>query len=108
MKWYKNLYMGETATDTKHKILRNVVKRRFSNNEYLITISANPDNLLDILPAEVLLQKHYKDNTDKLYIVGIANGKEEALEVVRQIIDEVYTNTGEFDIPGYLKFGRNL
>ena len=41
-----------------------------------------------------------------IYVVGIAKGRMEALELVRDIIDEVYHNTGGFDISGYLKFGN--
>ena len=46
-----------------------------------------------------------KENRENLYVLGIADGKDEALEVVRTIIDEVYTNTGSFNISGYLHFG---
>ncbi len=36
----------------------------------------------------------------------MAKGRMEALGLVRDIIDEVYHNTGGFDISGYLKFGN--
>ena len=42
---------------------------------------------------------------DKIYVVGLAKGREEALYLVRDIIDEVYSNTKGFDIAGYLHFG---
>ena len=41
-------------------------------------------------------------------MVGLAKGRNEALEVVRNIIDDVYKNTGKFDVAGYLKFGQKL
>ena len=58
--------------------------------------------------ANVLLQPHLKEKKvlKDIYVVGIAKGRMEALELVRDIIDEVYHNTGGFDISGYLKFGN--
>ena len=38
-------------------------------------------------------------------VVWLAKGREEALYLVRDIIDEVYSNTKGFDIAGYLHFG---
>ena len=43
--------------------------------------------------------------TEDIYVIGIAEGKKEALELVRDIIDEVYSNTGGFNISQYLRFG---
>ena len=58
--------------------------------------------------ANVLLQTHFKEKKvlKDIYVVGIAKGRMESLELVRDIIDEVYHNTGGFDISGYLKFGN--
>ena len=36
----------------------------------------------------------------------LSKGYAEGLEVITAIIDDVYQQTGAFDIPGYLKFGR--
>ena len=38
--------------------------------------------------------------------MGLAKGREEALYLVRDIIDEVYNATGGFDIREYLGFGN--
>ena len=46
------------------------------------------------------------DEARNIYVVGMAKGRMEALGLVRDIIDEVYHNTGGFDISGYLKFGN--
>lgn len=108
MKWYKGLYMGDKARKAKYKILGRVVKKRLSFDTYLITLPSNPSNILDVYSANVLLQTHFKEKKvlKDIYVVGIAKGRMEALELVRDIIDEVYHNTGGFDISGYLKFGN--
>mgnify|MGYP006918876164 CR=1 FL=1 len=99
--------MGENARKAKYKVLGRVIKRKLSFDTYLITLPSNPSNILDMYPANVLLQSHYKKKAakDDVYIVGIAKGRDEACELVRDIVDEVYSNTGDFDISRYLKFG---
>ena len=77
---------------------------RFQLDTYLITLSDNPDNLLDMFSANVLKQPYFKKqkgiHAREIYVVGLAKGYAEGLE-------DVYQQTGAFDIPGYLKFGRN-
>jgi hypothetical protein len=109
MKWLRGLYLGEKAEAAKYKVFGRIRKNRFQLNTYLIALSDNPSNLLELFSANVLNQPYFKKkkNTKDLYIVGIAIGYKEGLEVIRQIIDEVYQNTGGFDIRGYLHFGKN-
>ena len=109
MKWYRRLYVGENAKAAKYKIFGRVRKGRLQKDAFLVMLPSNKDNLLDIMEANYVLQPHFKKNVykDDLYIVGLAKGKDEALELVRTIVDEVYQHTGGFDISGYLKFGNN-
>lgn len=108
VKWYRKLYMGENASKSKYKVFGRVISSRFSHDTFLITLSSNPVNLLDVISANTLLQPHFKKkkNLEKLYVVGIAKGKDEALSVVRDIIDDVYSDRGDFKIREYLKFGQ--
>ncbi len=107
MKWYKGLYLGEKAGKVKYKILGKVVRSRFQADTFLIMLPSNSSNILDILPAAYLNQPHFNNKFYKkeIYVVGIAKGRDEALELVRSIVDEVYQATGGFDVSGYLHFG---
>lgn len=109
MKWYRRLYLGDKAGKAKYKVFGMVRKGRFQMDTFLIMLPSNSENLLDVVPVGVINQPHFKKKNfnDELYVVGIAKGRDEALELVRSIIDEVYKNTGGFDIPKYLHFGRN-
>ena len=110
MKWYKKLYVGEKAQKAKYRVFGRIRRNRFQPDTYLITLSDNPNNLLDMFPANILNQPYFKKNkgkqSDGLYVVGLAVGYEEGLEVITRIIDDVYSNTAGFDIRGYLKFGQ--
>ena len=67
---------------------------------YVITLASNPQNLLDVIQAQELMQKAYPKK--ELFIIGLARGYDEALELVKQIVDEVYQRTGGFDVSSYL------
>ena len=56
--------------------------------------------ILDIIEVYTLQQPAI--NTEDMTVVGIAFGKEEAMEVVRRIVDDTYRELGEIDIIRYL------
>lgn len=100
--------MGENAKKAKYKVMGRVIKKKFSFDTYLITLPSDTSNILDMYSANILLQPYYRNKVKlkDVYVVGIAKGRMEALELIRDIVDDVYSNTGAFDISGYLKFGR--
>ena len=100
MKWYEDLYTGESIVRKKDRIIRRIKRKRLTLSVYLITFPSNPANLLDIIPSRDLLQKGYPG--DDLYIIGLAGGYDEALELVRQIVHETVSNTGACDVVSYL------
>jgi len=95
LKWQKNFLTGETVKKPE-KIKKKLDAGKFVYDIYLLTLSDNPDNLMDIIPAAMLLQKSF-------YGIGMANGKDEALEMVRSLIEEIYTETGTFQVAEYLE-----
>lgn len=111
MYWYKKLYFGDNAIEKSKEIMRSLKKNEPCFGIYLVVISNVPGNLLDILewPGYILdgpiRQKVSRlRNRDKSgrCIVGVASGYQDALLLVRRIIDEVYRETGGFDVAGYL------
>ena len=104
MEWYRNLYASDSVA---HKVNR--IKWKINHNAgtvfvYVIAFSSNRKNLLDIIPAWELMQKSYPKKNMK--IIGLAKGYQDALELVRLIIDETYQKTGTVDVRTYLKEGR--
>lgn len=101
MKWYENLYVGESIKHKTEKIKWKIKHNAGQINIYVIALASNPQNLLDIIPAQELMQKAYPKK--EMYIIGLAQGMEEAQLVVKQIIDEVYQETEGFQIRSYLQ-----
>ena len=100
LKWQENFLAGESVKDPEE------IKKKLNSGKpvlgiYLLTLSENPVNLMDIIPAAMLIQKSFYGICPK--IIGMANGKDEALEMVRSLIEEIYTETGTFQVAEYLE-----
>lgn len=57
LKWYNHLYLGDTAKKKAPKIIRKVNQGKLQFDIYLVTLASNPENLLEIISANQLLQK---------------------------------------------------
>ena len=104
MKWHKDLYTGESILRKQQKVKWKIMHNAGQLRVYVITLASNRQNLLDIIPARELLQKHYPKRN--LYVIGLAGNYQEALEVAGHIISDVYSKTGDFDVRGYILDGR--
>lgn len=99
--WYKKLYVGDTAKKKKDKMIQKVNRRKPQLEVYLITLASNPENLLEIISTNQLMQKTIYRRCPM--IVGLAAGYWEALELVQQIVAETYETQGNTDVRGYLE-----
>lgn len=97
--WYRNLYVGEQAKGKTEKIRWKIRHRAGTLRVFLLTLPSNEKNSLDIINAAFLLQPYYKRRT--IRVVGIALSYEEAVQVLRQIVENVYEETKELDIKAY-------
>lgn len=100
MKYYEHLYIGAGITKNKEKILRKLEKNRPILNLYVIVLAHQEQNHLEIFDSTLLVQKIFKK--EEQFVVGIADGQEEAFMLVEQITQEVYEKTGGTDICKYL------
>lgn len=98
--WYKNLYIGDTAKKKQKKWMQRIEKKKAVPGIWLVTMPSNPENNLDIIPADLLLQPAMKRNMQT--IVGLAVTREEAIELVEKIAMETYRETGEMKIREWL------
>lgn len=100
MTWQDDLYVGTSIVHKINKIKWKIRHNAGQLNIYVITLASNECNLLDIIPAQELLQKGYPKK--EMHVVGLAKGYDEAVEIAVSIVDEVYHNTGAFDVRSYL------
>lgn len=88
MRWYEHLYVGKKAKKRRFSIIQGIREQKLQPEVYVITLPENGNNLYDIYPSAMLLLPPYK-NSD-MEIQGIAVTYWEALEVVRQMVDDRY------------------
>lgn len=103
MKWYNYLYIGEKAEKDSDKIISNIKNGKLQLNKYVLAIPFNDSDILDIYPAMVLTQKHYMESD--LIVVGIASGKEDADNLMQEILLECFSETGGFGLKNYILAG---
>ena len=101
MEWDKNLYVGSSISHKKNQVKWKIIHNAGQLGIYVITLPSNPLNILDVIPAWALMQKSYP-RKDK-YVIGLAGNYEEALSVAAAIVNDVYTNTGTFQVSEYIK-----
>lgn len=100
MRYYKHLYLMEGLEKKKEKIIGKLNQNKFQMNIHIITLAQNEKNHLEIYDSRLLLQPSFPH--EDFFVVGIAKGYEDALELVEEITQEVYNETKGADIRSYI------
>jgi len=97
--WADELYYDQHVKRRRRRIMRAVQRDKLVPGIFCITLSSNPQNLLDVVRMDLV--KHSYEKHDSIYVLGLAFGRMSALELVTQIVDEVYQNTGDVKLREY-------
>ena len=98
MKFYRNLYVGESI-EKPNKVKWKLRHQAGQFQVYVIAL-AEGDDQLEIYHCAFLQQKYYKKHPP--YIIGIAGGYEEAVELVMEIAQAAVKETCSADLKRYL------
>lgn len=102
MKCMKHLYVGDRAEKTKKRILRRIHQKKLLAEAYVLMPALHPHDMIDVIHANFLFQPFYQ-NQENLVIVGIAEGKADAMNLVMRITDECFRRTGSAQIRTWLE-----
>ena len=102
IRWYKNLYLGPNAAAHIEIIRKKASANRRMAGVYYITLASTPGNLLYIFHNALLSEKLFASRQCQK-IVGVAEGKQEALRLVSDMILEMYEKTGKFDVSSFFR-----
>ena len=100
MKYYYALYTDEHTKDKQETIKKKIQTDKWQLEVYLIALTKNDNNHLEIFNSVLLLQEAISKN--ELFVVGIASGYTECLELVEKIAQEVYDETSGANIRNYI------
>lgn len=99
MRWYEKLWVGPGAQKKKKKILSAIEKQERFLQAYVICLSQSPYEQLEILPSRMLGSPGCPE--ESLYVLGIAIGKQEAMELVAEMAEQIYRETGNLNMKQY-------
>lgn len=99
MKFYKNLYIGDTVKKPEKAIKK--LKSHKKQPKLYVIVYDKEINRLAVYPSLMLSQWYYKENPPGC-IVGLTNGREEAFDVIELIAKEAIEATGEAALVAYL------
>lgn len=102
IKWCRNPYLDEALTPKWKKIRRKMDREKVLPNYYCIAFPTNPENLLDIICCNELLFPYYKRKT--VYLVGMAKSRKEAVLLVKEMVEDMYNDTGSIAPKEYFVF----
>lgn len=101
LQYRPELYLGESISKSKlDKIKSKLEKRPLLCGVYLLTLSHNPNDQLDIIQARQVVQNYYRKYP--LYVIGIASDYDEALAMVEKIVQECLQTRGDCALKEYL------
>lgn len=96
----KDPFVGESVKEKYHKIRARIQDgKRVKKGITLIVYAINGKDLFDLLPAKEM--KFPLRKKQDIYVLGIAGSREEAIELVQEMVMEVYGKTGGFDVREY-------
>ena len=100
MKFLKKIYFGKNASEHSRRLIWKIRHGAGTFDVYVICLPSFSEDPLEIMNAAVLRQHYYRKFPP--VIVGIASGYNEALEVVRDIMDDCVAATGEYKLRNFL------
>lgn len=102
LQYHPRLYLGDSVNVKKlDKIKRKLENKPFFSGVFLITLSRNPCDQLEIYSAKQLTQSYYKKNPP--YVIGLAGDYEEAVALVTQMTEECLSSRGDCRLKEYLQ-----
>ena len=99
--YHPKLYLGEGIKRKKlDKLKKRLERSPILSGVTLITLSRNPTDQLEIYEARQLQQSYYKKYPP--FIVGLAADRQEAVEIVKLIVQECMEKRGDCALKEYL------
>lgn len=99
MRVSKRLLVGANAAPHRDSIIWRMKKGKKQKDLFVMTLAANPVNLLEMYPEDAVVQPYFLQSD--LVVIGLAIGKGEADELIRSTIEKIYGETGGLNVRAY-------
>ncbi len=102
-KLYNQLYTNDLSAKKIAYYRRKLLLQRPALSLYLVSMPLCGQGILEIYPYTSLLQKHFKTQKKSIYVLGIADSYDGAVEVARRLVADMYQKTGGFSVEAYVR-----
>lgn len=106
MRFCKRLYLSPSIKDKRQQIIWKLKTGRPQPTIYLIALAGN-DDLFEIYHSGIFKQRYFKKKENAPYIVGIARGYAGAVDLVSEMLTDVWRETNSYDVKNYFR-GRSV
>lgn len=93
------LILSDNIKKKEKKIVKKLKSDKLLTGLYLICILENNHSQVEIIPSPLFLQTGIRDQ--KGFVVGIAKGHDEAIDIIEDISNRVYVENAASDIRAY-------
>ena len=100
MKIYQELYVSEELEKRRDDVIQKLKEDKIQWNIYLIVLVGHNNSQLEIVNSTLLVHKLFP--REGIIIVGIAKGKSQAMELIKEIVSSIYAKTGKVDIRKFI------
>ena len=101
LSYHPNLYLGDSINAKKlDKLKKKLENKPLLSDVFLVVISRNPSDQLEIYNSRQLAQRYYEKNPP--YVVGIAGGYDEAVGMVEGLVQACIKERGDCALKEYL------
>lgn len=99
--YHKNLRLGDSIkTEKLDKIIKKLENKPIFSGVFVIAVSRNYSDQLEIYQAKELSHRYYENNPP--YIIGLAGSKDEAISMVKELVECCVRERGDCALKEYL------
>lgn len=99
--FHDRLYVAKDLLKSKRKVLKNLKQGKLQPGVYVITLPLGDEDMLDIYPSYVLLQKVYREQ--EMTVVGIAGERSSAFSLVEKMALDCLRENSNANIRAYFE-----
>lgn len=103
IRFHEKLYKYKISARGLAAMKRKIKKGSLRLNLFLVTLPVGTQGILEVYWYPELLQTFYRQIEEELIVVGIARNREDAFELVKQIIADAGFQEGNIQIDAFFE-----
>ena len=102
--FHDNLYVADELSSDRRKVIKKLKQGKLQMDVYVIALPQGGNDMLEIFPSYILLQKAYKQM--EVNIVGLAGDQATAFSLVETMTNDCLKSRGDANVRAYFTDNR--